>query len=99
MRNALLEQPSTGDADPVRRHAYNAAFEELGLSWHWDAATYDRLQADGCGGVRSYLETEQAHLLRAYDADFLVQAIEATRLRRQAGMSSQSGCASTALAC
>ena len=97
MRNAMLEHTASSDTDPVRRHAYNAAFEELGLSWHWDAATYDRLQADG-RGVRSYLETEQAHLLRAYDADFLVQAIEATRLRRQAGMSSPPGNASTALA-
>jgi hypothetical protein len=62
-------------------NAYNAAFEELSLSWRWDAPTYARLQHHGRGGVRAYLETEQAHLLRAYDADFLVDAIEAVKVR------------------
>ena len=65
------------------RHAYNAAFEELGLTWHWDAATYERLQAATRGreSVRAYLETEQSHLLRAYEADFLLEAIETARAR------------------
>src|ERR1700754_5047035 len=59
--------------------AYNAAFYELGLRWHWDSATWAEL---GCVGdcrkarLRHYLETRQAHLLRAYDAGFLVDAIE-----------------------
>lgn len=68
------------------RHAYNAAFEELGLSWHWDAATYARLQNSAHGAVRTYLETEQSHLLRAYEADFLVEAIEAAKARCHASM-------------
>ena len=63
--------------------AYNAAFEELGLNWSWDAATYARLTG-GAQGVRAYLESEQAHLLRAYEADFLVNAIEAAKSRCQA---------------
>jgi len=68
------------------RHAYNAAFEELGLTWHWDALTYERLQAAtrGRDAVRAYLETEQAHLLRAYEADFLVNAIETAKARCRA---------------
>jgi hypothetical protein len=45
---------------------YMLAFEELGLEWHWD----------GTEPVRSYLEREHPHLLRVYDADFLVNAIE-----------------------
>ena len=65
-------------------HAYNAAFEELDLPWHWDAATYQRLLGHGCG-VRRYLETERAHLLRAYDPDFVVAAVEAVKARRLAG--------------
>lgn len=65
----------------AHRHAYNAAFEELSLSWRWDAVTYAHLQRHGCDLVRAYLETEQAHLLRAYDADFLVNAIEAVKAR------------------
>jgi hypothetical protein len=68
------------------RHAYNAAFEELGLSWHWDAATFARLQTEGRDAVRNYLENEQSHLLRAYEADFLVEAIEAARARCHASM-------------
>jgi hypothetical protein len=76
----------TTAADQACRHAYNAAFAELGLSWHWDAATYARLQGQGRDGVRAYLETEHSHLLRAYDADFLVDAIETTRARCYASM-------------
>ena len=68
------------DAD---RHAYNAAFEELGLNWHWNVATYARLQGRGRERVRMYLETEHAHLLRAYEADFLVEAVETAKARCQ----------------
>ena len=87
MRNAPL-QSSTDQAAQADRHAYNAAFEELGLTWHWDAHTYERLQAATRGreSVRMYLETEQSHLLRAYEADFLVNAIETAKARCYAGM-------------
>jgi hypothetical protein len=63
----------------AHRHAYNTAFHALDLPWHWDAATFARLQPYGRAGVRSYLENEQPHLLRAYDADFLVDVIERTK--------------------
>lgn len=86
MLNAMLSQTAAGHAAEAHRHAYNAAFEELGLTWYWDAATYDRLQAHGRDGVRAYLETEQAHLLRAYEAEFLVDAIETTQARCYASM-------------
>ncbi|MDP3413139.1 MAG: hypothetical protein Q8S16_08075, partial [Polaromonas sp.] len=39
--------------------------------------------------VRAYLETEQSHLLRAYEADFLVDAIETTQARCYASMARQ----------
>jgi hypothetical protein len=74
-------------ADPsaeAQRHAYNGAFEELGLSWHWDSATFAWVQARGNDGVRTYLENEHPHLLLAYRADFLVNAIEAAKARRLA---------------
>jgi len=86
MLNALLSQTTVGQAAEAHRHAYNAAFEELGLTWYWDAATYARLQAHGRDGVRVYLESEQSHLLRAYEADFLVEAIETTQARCHASM-------------
>ncbi len=61
----------------IDRGAFNAAFYELGLRWFWDDATYDKLSATACERqrVRGYLEGEQAHMLRAYDADFLTDAI------------------------
>ena len=74
--NAISDQ-----AAEAHRQAYNAAFDELGLSWHWDAVTYATLPGQGAERVRAYLETEHAHLLRAYDADFLVQAIETAKER------------------
>ena len=50
---------------------YVLAFTELGLDWHWD----------GSEPVRTYIEREHPHLLRVYDADFLVNAIESVRTR------------------
>jgi hypothetical protein len=65
----------------AQRLAYNAAFDELGLSWSWDAETFARLPAGARQRVQAYLEREHPHLLRAYDADFLVQAVENTKER------------------
>ena len=66
--------------------AYNAAFYELGLGWHWSADTFLSLQsrADPCERIRHYMEQQHPHLLRAYDAEFLASAIESRRaeLRR-----------------
>ena len=71
-------------AKESHRHAYNTVFGELGLSWHWDLATYSRLQATGSEPVRCYLENEQAHLLRAYNADFLINLIETAKAKSDA---------------
>ena len=80
--HVFLADDAMSDA---HRHAYNAAFDELGLSWYWDAATYAWVRARGRDGLRSYLEREHGHLLRAYEADFLIDAIESARARCQAG--------------
>lgn len=53
---------------------YTLAFAELGLDWHWD----------GREPVRAYIEREHPHLLRVYDADFLVNAIEHVSARSAA---------------
>lgn len=65
------------------RNAYNAAFYELGLKWHWDPETYQTLlpKEDEKERIRFYLERHHAHLLKVYDADFLVEAIESTKKR------------------
>jgi|SoiMethySBSTD1v2_1073268.scaffolds.fasta_scaffold733940_1 hypothetical protein len=63
-------------AQPCERYAL--AFEELGLDWQWD----------GMEPVRAYIEREHPHLLRVYDADFLVSAIESTNARVATGAES-----------
>ena len=63
----------------LERDAYNATFYELGLRWHWDDATYARLvqhSEQPEARLRHYLETCQPHMLKAYDADFLVDVIQ-----------------------
>ncbi|WP_077034000.1 hypothetical protein [Pelomonas sp. KK5] len=58
--------------------AYNAAFYELGFRWYWDTPTYEALIAfseDPVERLLHYLRREQAHLLKAYDAAFLLRVI------------------------
>ena len=50
------------------------ADDALDLSRDWDAAA-----CGGREGLRAWLEKERPHLLRAYDADFLLRAVEASR--------------------
>lgn len=85
MTSAALKQPSPDPAVDTDLNAYNAAFNELGLPWYWDASMHRQLHGhagdqDGeC--VRVYLETQQPHLLKAYEADFLINAIQAAKAR------------------
>ena len=74
--------------DELQRQAYNSAFDELGLAWHWDRATFAWLP-DGPDRVRAYVEREHPHLLRSYEADFLVNAVENARERCRAVMESR----------
>jgi hypothetical protein len=74
---ATASQYASTDAE-LERDAYNAAFYALGLRWYWDIDTYNWLRAIPVASerIRVYLQTRQPHLLTAYDADFLVSAIE-----------------------
>lgn len=68
----------------MERNAYNAAFHELGFRWHWDSDTYNQLvhQCSNAGQqIRQYLETRQPHLLKAYDAAFLIDVIQEKKAR------------------
>jgi hypothetical protein len=67
----------------IHRNAYNAAFHQLGLSWHWDAGHYRHGECaeEERACLHSYLAEHQAHLLSAYDAEFLVEAIQAAKVR------------------
>ena len=50
-----------------------SADEELDLSRAWHEVGGNR------EGLRAWLQKEQPHLLRSYDADFLVNAVENAR--------------------
>jgi hypothetical protein len=78
------------EALELERNGYNVAFSELGLEWYWDQKTYADLQSipEEKSRVRTYLETHQPHLLRAYDAEFLVNAIQAAKTRFNKAMAS-----------
>ncbi len=64
------------DAADIHRSAYNAAFHELGLKWHWDTDHYESAlpASQEKAHLLSYLQAHQGHLLKAYDAAFLVDA-------------------------
>jgi hypothetical protein len=65
--------------DDIERNAYNAAFYDLGLRWHWDCESFDALKArvpNAEDRLQHYLQTQQPHILRAYDAAFLARAIQ-----------------------
>ena len=63
--------------------AYNAAFHELGLSWHWDQAVMQQLAAIPIESDRiaEYLRCHHPHLLTAYPVEFLAEAITQTKAR------------------
>ena len=83
MSNYLTSNHSAGNAVDFHRDAYNAAFYELGLKWHWDEMVYESVLSEPQERERllAYLKTHQTHLLNAYDPDFLVAAIETTKAR------------------
>ena len=75
--------PRTSPASP-ELDAYNAAFHELGLDWHWDADVWSSLQSiDGeRERICAYLRAHHPHLLKAYDAEFLGTAIIEIKARQ-----------------
>ncbi|AMP04928.1 hypothetical protein [Collimonas pratensis] len=83
MASITLDPALINPSEETSLFAYNSAFHELGLSWHWDLDTYHSLLARSAGKhlVCSYVELHQPHLLNAYDADFLIGAIESARAR------------------
>lgn len=72
-----LHDERVEDAAEVERGAFNAAFYELGLHLYWDKNTYQALAANPSERARvlDYLQGVQSHLLRAYDAEFLADAV------------------------
>jgi hypothetical protein len=76
----------TPDAVLAEIHAYNEAFMELELPWHWDVATYRSLQRETADQdcIGAYVERHHPHLLKSYDRDFLRDLILSTKARHSA---------------
>jgi hypothetical protein len=90
MLDSTRDLPKDQNQDTLHCDAFNAAFYELGLRWHWDMAAYRRLQPDSAGmkeRIRHYLESEHPHLLKAYNAEFLIDAILEQKARNAARLS------------
>lgn len=83
MSDLSFLQADTTDLADAQRQAYNAAFYELGLRWHWDSSDYDCQMCveSQRAHLRRYLEKRHPHMLKVYDADFLVDAIQVTMVR------------------
>lgn len=65
------------------RLAFNAAFAEAGLSWHWDAALYGELLAvtGGKERIRHFCEKHEPEFLQRADADERIKALHAAKTR------------------
>ncbi len=83
----VLKRTASGANDPLAAElaAWNHAFRELELPWHWDATTLTQLKniATDSDLVGAYVERSQAHLLRAYEKAFLRDLVRAARERYQ----------------
>lgn len=70
------------------RVAFNAAFEEAGMPWHWDVPLYGKLLAvtGGKERMRFYAERHDPAFLAAPDADERIKALHAAKTRHYVAM-------------
>ncbi len=63
--------------------AYNLAFDEMELDWHWDQAILDEVAgiASEKDRIGAYLRAHRPHLLTVYDADALAEHIAEVKAR------------------
>jgi hypothetical protein len=75
----IRSQATIADARELQTQlcAYNSAFEELDLMFRWDVETFQSLAHAPTDQARiaQYIESHCPHLLKAYSAEFLSQAI------------------------
>ena len=65
------------ETEEVHRHAFNAAFKEKGLEWHWDQPQYKKL-LDVSGGkerIRHFIELHDCDFLKIDDLDGYIRDI------------------------
>lgn len=78
-----MMQIDTADLADAQRQAYNAAFAELGLRWYWGSSDYAGQMGveSQRSHLRRYVENQHPHMLKVYDAEFLVNAIQKVMAR------------------
>ena len=83
-------------SEETHRAAYNAAFFQLGLHWHWDTVTYHELLRKPAEKDRicAYVKEHHPHLLTAYDIVFLSHLVYETKQRCHENLSMLSSVAS-----
>lgn len=85
------------ETSELQRHAFNKAFEEAGVLWHWDNATYRRLlsTAGGVNRIREYASTRisgaslsdaQIEALHQRKTAIFQQAMRSARLPLRSGV-------------
>ncbi len=75
------------------RPAFNAAFVEAGLSWHWDANLYGELLAvtGGKERMRFYCERHDPAFLQQPDVDERIKALHAAKTRHYLALLGKGG--------
>ncbi len=75
------------------RVAFNQAFAEAGLDWHWDVALYGALLAvtGGKERMRHYLDRYRPDWLRPADLDGLIARLHAAKTRHYTALLAQGG--------
>jgi len=75
------------------RIAFNAAFAEAGLSWHWDAALYGELLAvtGGKERMRFFCERHEPAFLQRPDADERIKALHAAKTKHYLDLVAKGG--------
>jgi hypothetical protein len=81
--NPVSHTSPSREASETLRNAYNAAFDELELGWHWCESQFRELQrhSDERSRMQAYLSAQQPHLLKVYDVDFFVDAVREAKTK------------------
>ncbi|HDK37934.1 MAG TPA: HAD family hydrolase [Thiolapillus brandeum] len=71
------------ETEEVHRKAFNQAFAEAGLDWHWSKERYRELLATSGGKerIRRYMEEEQSEQLHRHDLDAWIAGLHQAKTR------------------
>ena len=76
------------ETEEIHRRAFNLAFEEKGLPWHWDQAEYRSLLnvTGGKERIRFYIEQKDRKQLKATIVDDFIRSIHALKTEKYNGL-------------